>query len=502
MHWSKDLLTFPIWLLLLVLLRMVGQVSLLLLPDPCLVAVLRGCAADLRSLFSAARAHSRLHQAARLALSSITVKDAKQQQLQGLAQYLSVYGQSIDSLDLQGTGYDTVRLMQLPSNLQLDSLVLTNLRLQLQPGDGFQGVVHPGAPIKQLRLLGCTPLDFGEGLAAALAMLPELQHLCIVYGIGEFYGIASWLMIPTDALSGLQHLTHLELTATLQSPIQGGPVLQPLQSLTRLVDLRLALEEPTPIDSSILSGMKHLTRLHLGRYVEVKRGALDAQTQLLHLQLRLNGWSSRAEGAAQLLSQLGHLQQLTHLQYRSSLVVEGPPPVAAFSALTASNKLQYLEVSRGTLPLGVWHHVLPAGRQLPHLTSLNVANVSYTGDGYADAPAPEGTRLVSCCPGLQSLDMQNLKYSTEVLAPLHKLTGLRTLLLATQQEGGEGLETVGQLTGLRELRLDAPWSADGLLLKLRTLHHLTNVDFTGQLRGEPCVFRHVLDSQSAGRGHV
>jgi hypothetical protein len=86
--------------------------------------------------------------------------------------------------------------------------------------------------------------------------------------------------------------------------------------------------------------------------------------------------------------------------------------------------------------------------------------------------------------------MQNLKYSTGVLAPLHKLTGLRTLLLATQQEGGQGLETVGQLTGLRELRLDAPWSADGLLLHLKRLHHLTKVDFTGQLRGEPCVFWH------------
>lgn len=495
----QNLLTFPIWSLLLVLLRMVGQVSLLLLPDPCLVAVLQGCAADLRSLFSAARAHSRLHQAARLALSSITVKDAQQQLLQGLAQYLSVYGQSIDSLDLQGTGYNTVRLMQLPPDLQLDSLLLSNLRLQLQPGQGFEGVVHPGAPIKQLQLLGCTPLDGAEGLAAALAMLPELQHLCIVYGVGEFYGIAPWLMIPTDALSGLLHLTHLELTAVLKGPVEGGPVLQPLQSLTRLVDLRLSLEGPTTIGSSVLSGMKHLTRLHLGRYVEVKGGALDALTQLLHLQLGLLGWSSQAEGVAQLLPQLGHLQQLTHLQYSRGMIMEGHPPalLAAFSALTASSKLQHLKVCRGSLPSGVWQHVFPAGRQLPHLTSLGISNVAYTADAYAEIPeipAPEGTRLVSCCPGLQSLDMQNLKYSTEVLAPLHKLTGLRTLLLATQQEGGQGLETVGQLTGLRELRLDAPRSADGLLLHLKRLHHLTNVDFTGQLRGEPCVFWHVANS--------
>lgn len=46
---------------------------LLALPDACLLAVLQCCAANSqRSLFSAARAHSRLHQAAVLALHSVT----------------------------------------------------------------------------------------------------------------------------------------------------------------------------------------------------------------------------------------------------------------------------------------------------------------------------------------------------------------------------------------------------------------------------------------------
>jgi hypothetical protein len=53
---------------------------LLALPDPCLVAVLRCCAADSQcSLFNAARAHSRLRQAAVLALRSITTVHPRHQ---------------------------------------------------------------------------------------------------------------------------------------------------------------------------------------------------------------------------------------------------------------------------------------------------------------------------------------------------------------------------------------------------------------------------------------
>src|SRR5690242_12894829 len=54
---------------------------LLQLPDPCLVAVLRCCSGDPRSVCSAARAHSRLRQAAGIALSSITAAHLDQQRL-------------------------------------------------------------------------------------------------------------------------------------------------------------------------------------------------------------------------------------------------------------------------------------------------------------------------------------------------------------------------------------------------------------------------------------
>jgi hypothetical protein len=62
------------------------------LPDACLVEVLRCCADDPRSRCSAAGAHSRLHQAAVLALSSIKLKTSDQFQLDSLLLYLSSHG--------------------------------------------------------------------------------------------------------------------------------------------------------------------------------------------------------------------------------------------------------------------------------------------------------------------------------------------------------------------------------------------------------------------------
>ena len=66
-----------------------AQSLLLALPDPCLLAVLHytygdSCYdhdKDARSLFSAARAHSRLHQAAAVVATSIRAWVTKQQQV-------------------------------------------------------------------------------------------------------------------------------------------------------------------------------------------------------------------------------------------------------------------------------------------------------------------------------------------------------------------------------------------------------------------------------------
>ena len=72
--------------------------SLLDLPDACLLAVLQFCAADdQRSLFSTARTHSRLHQAAVAALRSISVNCTKLQYWHGLATALATMQGQLDA---------------------------------------------------------------------------------------------------------------------------------------------------------------------------------------------------------------------------------------------------------------------------------------------------------------------------------------------------------------------------------------------------------------------
>jgi hypothetical protein len=119
--------------------------SLLVLPDPCLLAVMQCCAVQsYRRLFSAARAHSRLRQMAMTSLSSITVKLRNQQQMDRLLLCLDTHTH-VTSLDLSGwtIPYDegAVSLCRLPSNLQLHSLQVFHLRVQLQPVGGFPGVL-------------------------------------------------------------------------------------------------------------------------------------------------------------------------------------------------------------------------------------------------------------------------------------------------------------------------------------------------------------------------
>lgn len=161
--------------------------SLLVLPDTCLVTVLQYVAVDdHKSVFSAARAHSRLRQAAiavATAQRSIKVGVRQQQQVDSMLLYLAKYGQNINNIDFRAL--QLVSIYQLPSNLRLSSLQCDGFELQLQPGGCFQGVLGDAArlaALKQLRLSGCRVLDVRAhaGLAAAFSNLPTgLEHLSI-----------------------------------------------------------------------------------------------------------------------------------------------------------------------------------------------------------------------------------------------------------------------------------------------------------------------------------
>jgi hypothetical protein len=443
-------------------------------------SVLSCFADDRSSLFAAAQAHSKLRQAVAMAISSIKTVLKKVQHVTSVQQYLTSHGQHVGSVDLQLCLEGTVTLYQLPhSKLQaLTSLRLSMLRLHLQPTTQgqvmFQGVLAAGVPLKQLHLDGCTLLDGEEGLAAALVLLPKLQRLSCTW---NYSSTGRALRFPSSVLQALPQLTYLELGGErLQDPCDLG--MQHLQGLTDLRDLRLSLCAHT-IPASALSGLQLVTQLKLqgvlGSSV-FEPGALAGKTQLQHLEILSYIIAGGSAGVAELLSNLQDKQQLTHLNLSRSLQEADIAPLTAYSGLTCSSKLQHLDISSCTLPATVWTQTFPDSCQWPHLRELLVDNVRYPA---RPAVAPAGSRIVTCCPGLQSLQVWGLEHSTEGLAPLTGLTGLTSLRLRPIVGSvPEGLHVVCQLTGLKQLSVWDPVESGRLLLQLGMhLRQLTQLHY-------------------------
>ena len=236
---------------------------------------------------------------------------------------------------------------------------------------------------------------------------------------------------------------------------------------------------------AMLSGLELLTRLEFsGEWHEP--GILAGKTRLQHFEGVGNVIGGGPAGVEGLLSHLAQLQQLTHLRW--SFSAPDLPAPAAYSALTASSKLQHLDVRVSWLPADAWQHIFPAGRELPNLQVLDVGYTYHPGPGWHRAPvpaaAPEVSRLVSCCPGLQSLRAAGLRHNRALLAPLAGLSGLTQLELFPEEETVEGLEVVCQLTGLRDLELLLRHGPEGLLLQLSGLRQLTRLDYWGRLNGK------------------
>jgi hypothetical protein len=462
-----------------------SQLSLVDLPDPCLLAVLRCCAADDRvSLCSAARSHSRLHQAAVAALSTIDIDMAERQHVSSALCYMRKHGQHIREFTLRLRDRHTGNLRQLPSQQQLSSLQLAGLRLQLLPGNGFPGVLGlqggvKARPLKELTLYDCVLVDGAEGLAAALLLLPGLEELYL----GSLRGRAldDSVCCFTSGMLQLPNLTCLSLFGNLVQPIAGQCDLQPLQGLPRLLELRLDCAESGSyrVTAAMLSGVNELTCLDLYGVV-FEPAALAGKSKLQELMLAQHPDAVPASTAVgvQLLSQLQHLMLLTSLKIEDMLhVEEANPPAAAFSALTASSKLQHLHLDKCTLPAGLWQHMFPTGRQLPSLQELTLCYCEEQPSGQS-APGPEGRHLVSACPDLQQLQISGWQLSTELLTALQQLSRLQLLYYDVEDcaEGWKGLEAVAQLTNMKEFGVVSNSSiVEASLLHLTQLKLLTSL---------------------------
>jgi hypothetical protein len=97
----------------------------------------------------------------------------------------------------------------------------------------------------------------------------------------------------------------------------------------------------------------------------IKPGILSSKTRLQHLQLKYCNITAGPAGVAQLLAEMQALLQLTYVSLTHSLGgQQAIAPADAYAALTASSKLQHIEISECILPAGAWQHIFPHGKLL------------------------------------------------------------------------------------------------------------------------------------------
>jgi hypothetical protein len=444
-----------------------------------------------------------------VALGKISTRqNGGQQDVDGIVAYLAKHGQHVRDVELWGVYEEDsapdVTLHQLPQILhKLTSLQLHFLTLQLQHVLD-QGVIEARAPLTRLQLDMCElpRLDGEVGLHDALMCLSSLHDLKLnmdPWAGPDGEGFCFGKVFAVDVMRELQQLTHLKLTSlALKDPHD----LKQLKELTGLHELDLCLQWPDngecDITADMLSSLQRLTRLVVRGYHESGTDTfptfieLGVLTHLQHLEL-LECWSWRngsAESPIKLLAQLGQLQQLIYLSLSGLPVAT---PATTYSALTASSKLQHLEVCDCELTTDAWRHVFSAGRQLPHMQRLIITTPWHQEPNMYIAD-PVGTDLVSCCPGLRSLQLVCAGCDRELLAPLTGLTGLTHMVL---KPGGEGWpyadeewmewSCVSQLTGLKELDMAGRLTDenhDSFFVKSTQLHQLTNLRLDGKLDGK------------------
>lgn len=384
---------------------------------------------------------------------------------------------------------------------------------------------HPDCEVKPAHDDGSANLQhgYGYGLAreppreslAALTGLAGLQHLSLTP--------CSNAVLPEVLFLHLSNLTSLELCGyhdhiscahlqhlTALSKLQGlalweignswakqdedtrrhftkstAPWLGKLTTLTALSLGGSALEP------AVLSEMTQLQELRLNAMV-VEGDKSDGSTELLHvlkrftrlMTLQIDGLETavaeayRKDKRRTVYSEERHrwylLPPLVYPAGQEVWPPSDPAYVGVYASLTASTLLKDLTLNSntgrsadlGTIPTGIWAHLLRAGHVLPHLTRLSAC---------VDAAAVN--QLASCCPNLVALNLHcegsgdefssQGAYEPGQIARLSELQRLTSLSIKDVQR--PELKTIAGLTGLRSLQLHI----DHVTLRLGDIELLT-----------------------------
>jgi hypothetical protein len=262
-----------------------------------------------------------------------------------------------------------------------------------------------------------------------------------------------------------------------------------IHSLTALQELTLDVEPFSSISTAALSGLQQLTLLELGSkvgyHLQIEPAVLACVPQLKRLVIYNAGLAGEEDGTGvtEFLSHLGALQQLAHLELHSMFQQGADARAAVFTALTASSKLEHLELRDVVLPPRTWEYLFPPQQQQQQQRSaLREVAVS-------DCLQPEGVEaddvgmLITCCQDIQRLELVYAPFTVppadmprELLRPLVQLSQQLTHLTVNYVDDYDATETLVHLTKLRALKVTTPNSLSELgLLQLTQLQQLTKL---------------------------
>ena len=445
------------------------------LPDEVLKLVMQRVSLKDR-LASCCLVNKRLHAAAVAATQQLVLHDTHWRP--GM-EWLSQYGQQITNLHLSGS-QETARMLTCPN---LRDLVLSSaddcssdLSVQLGPAaDGQPGILQDCTKLTRLKL-SCNVIDAPAGVE-----VDSLSGLVLLKELHVEPANSNTVVLSQRTLPSLTRLTHLCMALAAENLTQLG-LLTNLEQLSLYEgDSNHTATGPSSMPDLVFPAS--LTQLSLCCSVEA--GVISLVPDTLE-SLEMGGAvEGPTDGPGSLMACLSRLQQLTYLYLDLEDGMSWPPPGPAYSALTASSDLVYLQLINP--PAGVWSYVFPEGHKLPQLDLFGTKALTLDQVFEIDASSAWGAAdlrsLVSCCPNLFEFleDPLHLLHGSHV-SVLHKLTCLTNLSLmygagdlASCQVSMKGLAAVTQLQSLSVDLRGTDSMTVATLLPLTSLKALTSL---------------------------
>jgi hypothetical protein len=265
---------------------------------------------------------------------------------------------------------------------------------------------------------GVAALGYSAALSTALSQLTQLTALTLsTDGSWRLHGT---VLASGSRLSQLQHLTFEEVGSNWNElQLEALP-----SSLVTLRIKRCRHPWQLRLDSAPrwqLPVLKHLLLDEASVYPTLLVGMPLLESLAWHGNTDVH--DSRC--MFDLLPVLSRVQQLTSLHLSG---IRGTTTAPEFAALTASSKLEHLQLSDCScnIPPIAAQCMFAAGRCLPHLRTVHIAGkVAHLWRNTLTLGAGDAGRLAACCPGLQSLS--HLVFAAVGAAELQPLLQLSAL---------------------------------------------------------------------------